>query len=113
MAKQNRENEVEVLNDTSAVVKESAEQKVSKEAKSSKIDKNIPAEVLACIGQKFIINEVTKTASKLGSQVFDIAYENAVMSHGSKNVRAFLCTEDNVAELNVILQKYKNGIIKA
>lgn len=111
MAKPVKNTDVENA-ETQAV--ETIEEQIAKEAKPQKnANRDIPAEVLACIGKKFIINEITKTASMLGSQVFDIAYENAVMSHGSKNVRAFLCTADNVAELNVILNKYKNGIIKS
>lgn len=54
----------------------------------------------------------TKIASKVSPHLFDVTYENAVMTHGNKNIRSFVCTKDNVAELNAILKKYKNGILK-
>ena len=78
---------------------------------TSKKDK-IPEVVLACIGKKFIINTATNRVSMIGNEIFNVAYENAVMTHGIKNIRPFACNKDNVAELNVILKKYQNNILK-
>lgn len=96
---------------TEARTEEEQTEARTEEENTSKKDK-IPEAVLACIGKKFIINTATNRVSMFGNEVFNVAYENAVMTHGIKNIRPFVCNKDNVAELNVILKKYQNNILK-
>lgn len=79
---------------------------------ANKGKETIPPEVQACIGKKFVIIEATKIAKQVSDDLFDILYENAVVTHGAKNVRAFVANKDNLKELHTILQKYSNSILK-
>lgn len=66
----------------------------------------------ALLGEIILINNVTNQAKKLSSYNANILYENACLTHGGKNVRLFEVKEDNLEELVVILDKYKNDLIK-
>lgn len=89
--------------------KPQAKQETKKEATSGKVP--VTDKHRALIGELFLINEKMGTIKKLSSFNATILFENAVNTHGKKNVRLFEATDKNIEELAFILTKYENNIL--